>query len=477
MKGDFSRDSFDPAKHFARVLLQQGRVLTDADFNEQGAIQRELLRAFVVDLVGWRWRVGEGFAIGGATADDFTIGAGRCWLGGLPFENNGACRYRTQPAGPAPVDDDALGEDGDPGRAFVVYLEGWERAVSAAEDPALRDPALGGVDTSVRGQLVWRVRRLSAAAAQALAAPVAAALTARAAGGDEAGRAALRALTAAADGFAADPGSCRRADALFDLLDGARPALRVRTARHGNGEDDAGGYRGAENRLYRVEIHAPGTADAATFKWSRDNGATVLAVRGRGLGGPDSQELAIVERDPRAEAALREGDRVEVTDRRCRLNRKGAGLLRRLEAIDRAAGTLRVSGPPFVVPGTARALMWLSDRGLAPRAVLRRWDQREPLTADGAVAAVVGTAAEHWIALEDGIEIQFAPDGCYHGGDYWTVPARTAVRDVLWPVEAADGVTPRALPPRGLCRQRAALAAVRKSGRAWRVTNYRLRRG
>src|SRR5262249_38963585 len=116
MKGDFSRDSFDPAKHFDRVLLQQGRVLTDADFNEQGAIQRELLRAFVVDLVGRRWRVGEGFAIGTATTDDFTIGAGRCWLGGLPFENDAACRYRTQPAGPAPD-----GDAGDPGRAFVAY--------------------------------------------------------------------------------------------------------------------------------------------------------------------------------------------------------------------------------------------------------------------------------------------------------------------------------------------------------------------
>ena len=371
MKGDFSRDSFDPAKHFARVLLQQGRVLTDADFNEQAAIQRELLRAFVVDLVGRRWRVGEGFAIGGATADDFTIGAGRCWLGGLPFDNDGACRYRTQPAWPAPGDDGLPGEEGDPGRAFVAYLEGWERTVTAAEDPALRDPALGDVDTSVRGQLAWRVRRLSAAAANVLAAPVAAALGARAAAGDGASRAALRALTAAADGFAADPGNCRRADALFDLLDGARPALTVRTAPPGGG--GAGGYVGLENRLYRIEIHAPGTAGAATFRWSRDNGATAPAVN----------EMPVVERT---------------------------------------------------------------------------------------------SAAERWIALEDGIEIQFAANGCYRCGDYWTVPARPAIRGVLWPVEA-DGVTPRALPPRGLCRQRAALASVRKSGRSWRVTNYRPRRG
>jgi hypothetical protein len=105
MKGDFSRDSFDPARHFTRVLLQQGRVLTDADFNEQAAIQQHFLRAFVVDLVGRRWRVGEGFAIGGATAEDFTIGAGRFYLGGMACENADACRYRTQPAGPARADD------------------------------------------------------------------------------------------------------------------------------------------------------------------------------------------------------------------------------------------------------------------------------------------------------------------------------------------------------------------------------------
>ncbi|MFN0192977.1 MAG: DUF6519 domain-containing protein, partial [Aestuariivirga sp.] len=175
MKGDFSRDSFDPGRHFTRVLLQQGRVLTDVDFNEQAAIQQHVLRALVVDLVGRRWRVGEGFAIGGATADDFAIGAGRFYLGGMAFENADACRYRTQPAGPAPPADDC-----DPGRAFVAYLEGWERSVSAAEEPSLRDPALGGVDPSVRAQAAWQVRRLSSAAARGLAAPVAAALAVRA---------------------------------------------------------------------------------------------------------------------------------------------------------------------------------------------------------------------------------------------------------------------------------------------------------
>ena len=34
MKGDFSKDTFDAKKHFHEVLMQQGRVLLDSDWNE-----------------------------------------------------------------------------------------------------------------------------------------------------------------------------------------------------------------------------------------------------------------------------------------------------------------------------------------------------------------------------------------------------------------------------------------------------------
>jgi len=34
-----------------------------------------------------------------------------------------------------------------------------------------------------------------------------------------------------------------------------------------------------------------------------------------------------------------------------------------------------------------------------------------------------------------------------------------------------------ALPSQGICRHRAALASLRKSGRTWKVANYRLRQG
>lgn len=38
-------------------------------------------------------------------------------------------------------------------------------------------------------------------------------------------------------------------------------------------------YRGAENQLYRVEIHRGSDAEPATFKWSRDNGTVVFIIR------------------------------------------------------------------------------------------------------------------------------------------------------------------------------------------------------
>ena len=38
MKGDFSRRTFDPRKHYSAVLQEQGRVLTDADLEAEHRI-------------------------------------------------------------------------------------------------------------------------------------------------------------------------------------------------------------------------------------------------------------------------------------------------------------------------------------------------------------------------------------------------------------------------------------------------------
>src|ERR1700753_1908982 len=52
MDGDISRDSFDPYLHYTRVVMQQGRVQLDADWNEQVAITERRLRTLLTDLIG-----------------------------------------------------------------------------------------------------------------------------------------------------------------------------------------------------------------------------------------------------------------------------------------------------------------------------------------------------------------------------------------------------------------------------------------
>src|SRR5215210_5461298 len=52
MKNDITRDTFNPLKHFSRVLSQQGRVQLDADWNEQVSILLHYLRTLTTDLIG-----------------------------------------------------------------------------------------------------------------------------------------------------------------------------------------------------------------------------------------------------------------------------------------------------------------------------------------------------------------------------------------------------------------------------------------
>ena len=51
-RGDFTRDTFNPDHQFSRVLMQQGRVQLDADWNEQVSIMTHYLRNLASDLIG-----------------------------------------------------------------------------------------------------------------------------------------------------------------------------------------------------------------------------------------------------------------------------------------------------------------------------------------------------------------------------------------------------------------------------------------
>lgn len=89
MKGDFSRQTFDPKKHYNAVLMQQGRVQVDADWNEQQAIHQHRIETEAKDVIGQCGapKTGGGFKID-VTPDnsDLIISPGRIYVDGILCE-------------------------------------------------------------------------------------------------------------------------------------------------------------------------------------------------------------------------------------------------------------------------------------------------------------------------------------------------------------------------------------------------------
>src|SRR5580658_3674682 len=79
MKGDFSRVTFRQEKQYSRVLMQQGRVQMDADWNEQMAILAHRNEIQMADIVG-----ASGVPAG---SDSFLL----YLRPGLEFRRGGAC--------------------------------------------------------------------------------------------------------------------------------------------------------------------------------------------------------------------------------------------------------------------------------------------------------------------------------------------------------------------------------------------------
>src|SRR5258706_10879396 len=154
MKGDFTRVTFDKARHFSRVLMQQGRVQLDADWNEQAAILLHYLQALPADLIGPFGGPDQncGFIIAEKDAD-FTIGTGHYYVDGILCENDQSdLTYFSQADYPLPPNSKL------PGKTHLVYLDVWERHITSLEDGRIREVALGGADTATRAKVVWQVR-------------------------------------------------------------------------------------------------------------------------------------------------------------------------------------------------------------------------------------------------------------------------------------------------------------------------------
>lgn len=437
-RGDFTRDTFDPRKNFLRVLMQQGRVQLDADWNEQVAILLHYLQTLAADLIGpYGGPIGKGFQITVDSDEDiqngaitnFKIGAGHYYVNGILCENNQIQAYDQQKDYPLNRDKKEKLAD----FPFLVYLDVWERHITYIEDDRIREVALGGPDTATRSKVVCQVRVEQ--------------LKER---GDNENR-----ITSCDDfdwhelmeKWQFQNRGLLRATARVDK-EQTEPCIIQPNAR----------YRGAENQLYRVEIHTVDKA-GATFKWSRENGSVAF---------PLDADSPVVISETTAQVKLQHwwrgdrfsltvGDWVEIVDDDYVLHQRAEPLwqvekieptdflvtLRRQKASERAIGVNPQKHP-----------------------LLRRWDQK---TRSGLTLSDYGTVAiakiesenEDWLLLEDGVQIQFQkPESgkhSYRTGDYWLIPVRTATGNVEWPRLNNE---PQAIPPHGIQHHYAPLAVI-----------------
>jgi hypothetical protein len=471
MNGDFSRDTSRSARlaRYTRVLLQQGRPLLDADFNEQSAIDHDFLRTLIVDLMGRGWRPDAGqFVIRDAAAakDGFRIAKGHFYVDGMLCDN---------PADSTFVKQLFVSEPGPPPDSFVAYIECWERHVGAVQRPELREVALGGADTASRAQIVWRVRAGTPDWADAQAKRVIAVLDKRinVSEKDEADaltglKTTLMPLTQVfSKSIGVNPlpaGLDADTHRWFDAVESVPARLRARARRDASDNEACSispeaRYRGHENQLYRVEIHADsGATGGPTLKWSRENGSVMFAIRQGAIaleaGTPGRLLLTIpletLGHDGRTGICV--GDWVELTSDAFDLDAL-APPLGQIKQIDRNRRTVVVEmvNDPTV--------------NFANCTLLRRWDQNEHVNDRGTVAITEAEGADAaWTPLERGVQIQFQPGGVYRTGDHWLIPARAASGDLLWPQR--DNV-PVFAAPNGVERRRAVIGVATKAGAGW----------
>jgi Family of unknown function (DUF6519) len=297
---------------------------------------------------------------------------------------------------------------------IVAYLETWERDVTAAEDPGLREVALGKVDTTVRteviGQIKWAV-----------------------AGG----------LT---------PAELRGA---FRSIAPSTSELVVSAPTTPPSSDPcalptSGGYTGADHRLYRFEVHAAGGPTTARLKWSRDNAAHVFTVR----------ELTTSRVTLDRDCGLVAGDLVEVLSEVVDLGDAGlatvtaagvtpaarrVGMLARLkqeESDSQGRDVFSLRDPANPVLGVDPAtdpVRYPTVNGERVPLRLRRWD--------GVVTPEV-SGTDVVARIEDGIELRLA--GTFRPGEYWQYEARRGASNDNGPWRARPHGPERILAPLAL---------------------------
>ena len=428
MATDVARLSFDPARLYRGVVPQQGRVSLEAEANEQRTIDTEEQRAEVIDIVGPVGTPDDGYAVSAGTGFELTIGPGTMYVGGWRVELGEKMGDYHQP--------DWL----DRGRGWRetgrehVLLKVIETDVTAVEDPALYEVALGGPDGAARTRLLQRVERHETdgnTCAAAIAEDI------------------KRWLQ---EGLRYDPATAALLSRSRLLVtweaDPAPPDPCEPTS--------TGGYLGAENQLLRVQLTRLGQNGRFDIVWGYDDASFLYRV----TADTSTNPVLTLDRSPVDDFHRpRAGQAVQVLRATAELESTDAQVEGYVAALAGEVGVLATPYDPDLKTVTFPAPLptAYTDADETPQLYLRVWEEQITDAEIGQPIALGTTGVQVTITAEGG--------GRLHVDDFWCIGLRPSTPTAVYPARLLR--TPQ--PPDGPRQWVAPLAVIQWQGREFDI--------
>lgn len=407
MGSDRARLRADVTQRYRRPVFQQGRVTLEADLNEAHQWIGDELEAETVDIVGPCGTPDDGYLIVEAGQPKpprgIAFAAGTMYVGGLRVTTDGLVDFAPQDPKQAPPPNAWLDRGAVPPAPMeYVWLHLIETEVSAVEDVALRESALGGPDTAQRIRLLQRIERRKTTLPNCTDAL------------DELKKSWI------ADGLQFDDHTMRLRSKATLQVKYTQPPVKTDLC-----EPTAhGGYLGAENQLIRVQITGGTHADGFQVAWGFDDASFLYPITFAN-GGTTAIKLGTQPVDaahwPRAGQALEllqataklaNGRYVAAPDGQMHIDGN---------AYDSTSGTITFAVPVTLAP--------------SPQLFLRVWEELTTLPAGSANNQIpIGTT---------GITVTLsAPSGRFHVGDYWQFAVRPFTDQQIVPIRYTDAPQP-----------------------------------
>lgn len=407
MSSDRARRTFNPPQRYRSVVMQQGRVQLEADWNEAQDIFGEELRADVLDIVGPYGTPDDGYKVsfdpGKNKVGDFTIGKGTMYVGGIRHELFKDLTYMGQKEfdwvnGPVPESSNGIDH-------VSLYIR--EQEVSAVEDGDLKEVALGGPDTGQRKRHLQRVLCTSVKASDC----------------EKAWDEVLQTLSKKGYGF--NPETMRLVSnnrlqvgfvASLVTPDPCEPAAH-------------GGYLGADNQLIQVKVVSyDANKKTVRFVWGFDNASHLFKV----VVQPDQKTLILNQQPVDTFHWPRANQAVELLQSAAKLS-NGQFMAENLGFVSAIAADYNVDDQSVVLLNAAPAAAYPANQ-TNPPIYLRLWEE--------VVEVEVGKAA---VLGHTGLQITITQEVATKPlsvGDYWSFAVRPSTPQTVCPARYLNAAQP-----------------------------------